>query len=167
MIHPALVINCFGQDNRLLGIAVCCIDSEWKVPNPSYFSIISVMAVVPLLCRALLLVSQHLMLGVACRSPQPGKESSPRPRSFQPCLLFFPSPGCRRAILLPECSALHPGEYPGQSSSLLALLLWLLLFVLLRVPSRFGCSFFLSCASLNSATTPCCNPVLVNEVNRC
>lgn len=82
---------------------------------------------------------------------------------------FF-SPGCTRTVLLPECSRLlcsASGEYPGQPISCLALLLWLLLFVLLRVPSPFGCSFFLSCASLNSATTPCCNLVLVNEINCC
>lgn len=89
MIHSAPAISCFGKDNWLLGMAVCCIDSERKVPNSSYFSIISVIAALLLLCRALLLVSKHLMLGVACRSPQPGKESSPRPRSFQPWLLFF------------------------------------------------------------------------------
>lgn len=89
MIHSALAINYFGQDDWLLGIVACCIDSQWKVPNSSYFSIISVITALLLLCRALLLVSKHLMLGVVGRSPHPGKESSPRPCSFQKWLLFF------------------------------------------------------------------------------
>lgn len=89
MIHSALAINYFGQDDWLLGIIACHIDSQWKVPNSSYFSIISVITVLLLLCRALLLVSKHLMLGVVGRSPHPGKENSPRPCSFQKRLLFF------------------------------------------------------------------------------
>lgn len=89
MILSAPALSCFGQENQLLGIIACCIDSQRKVPNPSYFSIISVTAALLLLCRALLLVSKHLMLGVVCRSPHPGKESSPRPCSFQKRLLFF------------------------------------------------------------------------------
>lgn len=165
IIYSALAIRCFGQDNRLLGIIVCCIDSQRKVPNPSYFSIISVIAVLLLSCRALLLVSKHLMLGVVCRSPHSGKESSLHPRSFQQRLLFFlpwlHEDHSAAWVLSLLCTA--SGEYPGQSNSCLALLLWLLLlFVLLRAPSRFGCSFFLYCVSLNPATTPCCNLVLVN-----
>lgn len=89
MIHSALAISCVGQDNWLLGIIARCIDSQRKVPNPAYFSIISVIAALLLLCRALLLVSKHLMLGVVCRSPHPGKESSLRPCSFQQRFLFF------------------------------------------------------------------------------
>lgn len=89
MIHSALAISCFGQDNWLLGTIAFCIDSQRKVPNPSYFSIISIRAVLLLLCRALLLVSKHQMLGVVCRSSHPGKESSPCPCSFQQWLLFF------------------------------------------------------------------------------
>lgn len=89
MIHSALAINYFGQDDWLLGIVTRCIDSQWKVPNPSYFSIISVITVVLLQCGALLLVSKHLMLGVVSRSPHHGKESSPRPCNFQKCLLFI------------------------------------------------------------------------------
>lgn len=143
MIHSALAINYFGRDDWLLGIIACHIDSQWKVPNSSYFSIISVITVLLLLCRALLLVSKHLTLGVVGRSPHPGKENSPRPCSFQKQLLFF-FPGCMRTVLLPECSRLlctASGQYPGQSNSCLALLLWLLLFVLLRVLSHFCRSF--------------------------
>lgn len=44
MIHSALAINYFGQDDWLLGIVARCIDAQWKVPN-SYFSIISVITV--------------------------------------------------------------------------------------------------------------------------
>lgn len=119
MIHSALAINYFGQDDRLLGIIACCIDSQWKVPKSSYFSMISVITVLLLLCRALLLVSKHLMLGVVDRSPLPGKESS-LSLQFPKVVVIFFSPGCTRTALLPECSrssCTAPGEYPGRSNA--------------------------------------------------
>lgn len=116
MIHSALAINYFGQDDWLLGIVACCIDSQWKVPNSSYFSIISVITALLLLCRALLLVSKHLMLGVVGRSPHPGKESSPRPCSFQKWLLFFFLPLVARG---PFCCLSAHDRYAQHQESIL------------------------------------------------
>ena len=90
MIHSALAINYFGQDDWLLGIVACCVDSQQKMPDSSYFSIISVITVLPLLCRALLLVSKHLMLGVVGRSPHPGKEFSMSLQFPEVVVIFFP-----------------------------------------------------------------------------
>lgn len=105
IVPSALAINYCSQDDWLLGILEYCIDSQWKVPNSSYFSIISCYYCSSFVVQGFVVGFKTLDAGCGRQKPSPWEREFSTALQFPKVVgFFFLSPACMRTVLLPECS---------------------------------------------------------------
>lgn len=89
MIHSALAINYFSQDDWLLGIVTYCIDSQWKVPNSSYFSIISCYYCSSFVVQGFVVGFKTLDAGCGRQKPSPWERECSASLQFPKVVVIF------------------------------------------------------------------------------